>query len=119
MLRWVRARLRRDGVSKDLRWNEKPLKKAIDQWSAVYVAENQPLQDQPPQPAEGSVASRPGGDDIVMSDGMERKLSLHSDGISFDFPKGRKLTEPVKQALRRIHPLQSWASEPCRLGTIP
>jgi hypothetical protein len=45
MLRWVRARLRRDGVSKDLRWYEKPLKKAIDQWSAVFVAENQPLQD--------------------------------------------------------------------------
>ena len=92
MLRWVSTRIRKDGHTAQLRWSEKSLKKAIDQWSAVFVNESPNVQD-PPELQQSIAASEPDGapDDPMMGDGRE----LHPEGITFQVPAGRKLSEPI------------------------
>ena len=107
MLRKVSARLRKGvGNVVGLRWNEKQLKRAIEKWNAVYVGASAPSQDSlgAPQPAnEGPSADGTGEETGAMEidEGADRGLS--KEGIRFLVPKGRKLSEPVKQALKRIH----------------
>ena len=102
MLRKISSLLRKGGPKEGLRWNEKQLKNAIDRWSAVYVAENQPLQDLDAASIEGQ-PSRSVADDAMTGGSAQVEKKLHGDGISFKVPPGRKLSEPVKQALKRIH----------------
>ncbi len=102
MLRKVSNMIRKDGPNRGLRWNEKHLKHAIDRWNAVYVGENQPLQDLDATSIEG----QPSGsvaDGAMTGGGNKVAKKLNGDGISFNVPRGRKLSEPVKQALKRIH----------------
>ena len=106
-LRKVSARLRKGvGNVVGLRWNEKQLKRALEKWNAVYVGASAPSQDSlgAPQPAnEGPSADGTGEETGAMEidEGADRELS--KEGIRFLVPKGRKLSEPVKQALKRIH----------------
>ena len=97
MLRHVSARIRKDGANPQLRWSEKGLKKAIDQWSAAYAVE------QPPEEPDAEMESSENAPDQGGVSSSTTRPTLASDGISFDVPKGRKLSEPIRRSLKKIH----------------
>ena len=107
-------RAERGEVIKDLRWNEKNARKALERWSAVFVTDHpvgdgqssdvpmiEPLEDSRMEP---NSSGQPGG--VQDEAGVrERRMrpGLSSDGISFEVPAGRKLSEGIKQGLRKAH----------------
>jgi hypothetical protein len=101
MLRQVGNRIRKGHPKDKLRWTEKTLKKAIDQWSAVYVADNAEIREDPSAGAQSSSASGSRGVSALRATSGQSVLS--DSGIVFDVPPGRKLSQPVQQALRKIH----------------
>ena len=117
MLRSVLNRIKRaeeHAVIKDLRWSERTASKALARWSVVFAA------DQPSGNGQSSDAPMiPPVEDPKAEDDVEMPLSaqqpgegvaehrlrsgLSSDGISFEVPQGRKLSEGIKQGLRKAH----------------
>ena len=113
MLRRVSAKIRKEGPSTDLRWNEKCLKQTIDRFHATFMTHQSPEDPSGSGQLPGSGASgsqensglassgAPIGDPSAQRPGQVSVLA--SDGISFKVPPGRKLSEPVKQALKKVH----------------
>ena len=115
MLRSVLNRIKKgekNEVIKDLRWTGKTASKALARWSVIFAAdqpgERGQLSDAPiSHPLEDQRAP----DDVEMplakqqrEDAEHRMRSgLSCDGISFEVPKGRKLSEGIKQGLRKAH----------------
>ena len=117
MLRHVIKRIRnsdRTEVIKDLRWTEKTASKALARWSVIFTT------DQPHEPGQSSDTPMPNPleDRQVVGEGQIAKPSsgeldgahehrlrsgLSSDGISFEVPPGRKLSEGIRQGLRKAH----------------
>lgn len=76
---------------------KKGLKKAIDQWSAAYAVE------QPPEEPDTETESSENAPDQGGVSSSTTRPALASDGISFDVPKGRKLSERIRRSLKKIH----------------
>ena len=117
MLRSVLNRIKKgekSEVIRDLRWTEKTASKALLRWSVIFAADqpngNGQSSDTPmPDPLEDS---REGRDELIPSadrrqeDGVDEhrmRPGLSSDGISFEVPRGRKLSEGIRQGLRKAH----------------
>ena len=110
MLRQVAARIRfsksRELV-KDLRWNEKNVAKALARWNCVLAVGSQdpnsdipmsaPLEDSDEEELLEDVA------DHGSSPSGPLRSSLAHDGISFEVPKGRKLSNEVREGLKKAH----------------
>eukprot|EP00439_Symbiodinium_sp_Y106_P014302 s656_g2.t1 len=104
MLRNVAARIRRrkrlgeDDVS-DLRWSERTIAKALKRWNVVFV-----------QGDEGHVNSD-SDEEMIPDMDVEQpaastqpvKSRLSSEGISFEVPDGRRVSDAVKSGLIKAH----------------
>ena len=117
MLRHVINRIRRaesGEIIKDLRWTEKTARRALAKWSVVFATDHpvggdqssdvpmiDSLQDSRMEP---NSSQQPGGmpEDAGLREHHMRS-GLSSDGISFEIPSGRKLSEGIKQGLRKAH----------------
>lgn len=107
LLRSVSVRIRKEGANVDLRWNEKSLKKALDRWNAVFAVDvAPPVQDVQPMETSGP-SEEPGAGRAVDGAGAVeaegQAVSLGTGGITFSVPRGRKLSEPIKQSLKKLH----------------
>ena len=103
MLRHVSNLIRTKGANGYLRWNEKTFKKAINQWSTVYVADNaDPPEESHAVPHNAGATGSSSAPGAAVGDGWKQSV-LSESGISFEVPHGRKLAEPVRQTLRKIH----------------
>ena len=130
MLRRISARIRREGSCQDLRWTEKNIKKALERWNTVFAVSSPDEDPHSDARASGSgskgngqlqgnaverprAGADPSGDAIMAGpkDGESDRLrpvdiplsGLSADGITFSVPKGRKLGEPIKMALKKVH----------------
>ena len=117
MLRNVINRIRRaenGEVIKDLRWTEKTARRALERWHAIFVTDHQeeggqssdaPMND-PLEDPRGGPNSSENPEGVQSGAGVrehQMRAGLSSDGISFEVPKGRKLSEGIKQGLRKAH----------------
>ena len=117
MLRHVLNRIRRaesGEVIKDLRWTEKTARRALERWSVVFAADHPVGGDQSsdapmidaledPQGEPNSSGQTGGVQDGARVREHRMRSGLSSDGISFEVPPGRKLSEGIKQGLRKAH----------------
>lgn len=89
VLRYISTRLlRRKGYVSELRWSKKHVEKKLNQWSSCLAVEN-------PVPEE---------QDVGMGDAPDQPpIVLNEDGISFEVPRGRRLDDETKRALRKLH----------------
>ena len=100
---------------KSLRWSEKTVKRALDKWSAVLLSSEASAEAKAfPTQALGSGSAPPLQDrgDVEMRIDREHearevdaslRTELHSDGISFEVPQGKHVSEAMKQALKEMH----------------
>ena len=117
MLRHVINRIRRaesGEVIKDLRWTEKAARRALERWRAVFVTDHRigggqssdaPMIDslEDPRVETNSSEKLEGMQDGAGVREHQLRSGLSSDGISFEVPTGRKLSEGIKQGLRKAH----------------
>ena len=89
VLRYISTRLlRRKGYVSELRWSKKHVEKKLNQWSSCLAVEN-------PVPEE---------QDVGMGEAPDQPpIVLNEDGISFEVPRGRRLDDETKRALRKLH----------------
>ena len=94
------------------RWSEKQIKKGVERLHAVYVSGSpaDPQSDMPIADAPEDVEMPAFGDGQLVATGSgdgapsaALRTGLHSGGVSFEIPKGRKFSEGIQQALRKVH----------------
>lgn len=107
MLRVVGLRIKQGGPTSALRWSEKSLKKAIDRWNAVFAVQSSANPEDPDEPMP-SVQLGDGESGNAAEGGLPVRRStpgksLAAGGIRFEVPPGRKLSDPVRQSLCKIH----------------
>ena len=109
MLRLVSAKIRNGEPKGPLRWSETSLKKALSSWNGVFAVQNSANPEDP----DADMPPAQSGDSGTSGAGLEQRRgispmasgsgALASGGIYFPVPPGRKLSEPVRQAICKIH----------------
>lgn len=97
LLRDVSTRLRSSKTEDKvgLRWSLKHVEKQLKQWQHVYAV-SQPSKPSGRTEAESHKPEDPG-------ERVEGVKPLSEDCIKFEVPAGRRLAEPARQALRKMH----------------
>ena len=117
MLRSVAARIRRGVHSEnsavtDLRWSEKTVAKALKRWHAVFAQEDGEMEsdgdeEMIPDPQEPNPSGDRRSRDAVVEQPappiQSVRSGLSSEGVSFEVPPGRRVSDAVKRGLVKAH----------------
>ena len=100
IIRMLGNRLRnKEGDKTESRWSKRVIESKLREWQSCYAVDNPALED--PSAASGNAVKAESGTDMQDMEALD--VGLNEEGISFDVPKGRKLSTELRRSLRRLH----------------